>query len=106
VQIHSAQKEEKEMTQTQIFTDEIQAAMSDLDPGQLEHFYIMSCALLACYKTSSKRAVIVVHDERIEESKMIAVNADELQVSNMLNEMSELMMAQLSSGKQTPMQLN
>jgi hypothetical protein len=106
VQIHSAQKEEKEMTQTQMFTDEMQAAMSDLDPGQLEHFYIMSCALLACYKTSSKRAVIVVHDERIEESKMIAVNADELQVSNMLNEMSELMMAQLSSGKQTPMQLN
>jgi hypothetical protein len=98
--------EEKEMTQTQMFTDEMQAAMSDLDPGQLEHFYIMSCALLACYKTSSKRAVIVVHDERIEESKMIAVNADELQVSNMLNEMSELMMAQLSSGKQTPMQLN
>ena len=94
------------MTQTQKFTDEMQAAMSDLDPGQLEHFYIMSCALLACYKTSSKRAVIVVHDERIEESKMIAVNADELQVSNMLNEMSELMMAQLSSGKQTPMQLN
>ena len=94
------------MTQTQMFTDEMQAAMSDLDLGQLEHFYIMSCALLACYKTSSKRAVIVVHDERIEESKMIAVNADELQVSNMLNEMSELMMAQLSSGKQTPMQLN
>ena len=94
------------MTQTQMFTDEMQAAMSDLDPGQLEHFYIMSCALLACYKNSSKRAVIVVHDERIEESKMIAVNADELQVSNMLNEMSELMMAQLSSGKQTPMQLN
>ncbi len=94
------------MTQTQMFTDEMQSAMSDLDPGQLEHFYIMSCALLACYKTSSKRAVIVVHDERIEESKMIAVNADELQVSNMLNEMSELMMAQLSSGKQTPMQLN
>jgi hypothetical protein len=106
VQIHSAQKEEKEMTQTQMFTDEMQAAMSDLDPGQLEHFYIMSCALLACYKTSSRRAVIVVHDERIEESKMIAVNADELQVSNMLNEMSELMVAQLSSGKQTPMQLN
>ncbi len=94
------------MTQTQMFTDEMQDAMSDLDPGQLEHFYIMSCALLACYKTSSKRAVIVVHDERREESKMIAVNADELQVSNMLNEMSELMMAQLSSGKQTPMQLN
>ncbi len=94
------------MTQTQMFTDEMQSAMSDLDPGQLEHFYIMSCALLACYKTSSKRAVIVLHDERIEESKMIAVNADELQVSNMLNEMSELMMAQLSSGKQTPMQLN
>ncbi len=94
------------MTQTQMFTDEMQAAMSELDPGQLEHFYIMSCALLACYKTSSKRAVIVVHDERIEESKMIAVNADELEVSNMLNEMSELMMAQLSSGKQTPMQLN
>jgi hypothetical protein len=106
VQIHSAQKEEEEMTQTQMFTDEMQAAMSDLDPGQLEHFYIMSCALLACYKTSSKRAVIVVHDEHTEESKMIAVNADELQVSNMLNEMSELMMAQLSSGKQTPMQLN
>jgi len=37
---------------------------------------------------------------------MIAANADELQGSNMLNEMSELMLAQLSSGKQTPMQLN
>lgn len=94
------------MTQTQMFTDEMQSAMSDLDPGQLEHFYLMSCALLACYKTPSKRAIIVTHDAVTEESKMIAVNADELQVSNMLTEMSELMMAQLSSGKQTPMQLN
>ena len=86
------------MTQTQMFTDEMQAAMSELDPGQLEHFYNMSCALLACYKTSSKRAVVVTHDECTEESKMIAVNADELEVSNMLNEMSELMMANSALG--------
>ena len=35
-----------------------------------------------------------------------AVNANQLQVSDMLEEISELMSAQLSSGAQTPMQLN
>ena len=94
------------MTQSQMFTDEMQSAMASLDPGQLEHFYLMSCALLACYKTSSKRAVVVIHDESTEESKMIAVNADELQVCNTLSEMSELMAAQLSSGSHSPTQLN
>ena len=98
--------QKEHMTQTNMFTDEMQIALSKLDAGQVEHFYFMSCALLECYSVKSKRAAVVIHDEFDSETKMIAVNADELQVSNMLNEMSELMMAQLSSGKQTPMQLN
>ena len=94
------------MTQTTMFTDEMQIALSKLDSGQVEHFYFMSCALLECYSVKSKRAAVVIHDEFDSETKMIAVNADQLQVSDMLVEISELMSAQLSSGSQAPMQLN
>ena len=94
------------MKQASMFTDEMQVALSKLDPSQVEHFYFMSCALLECYSVKSKRAAVVIHDEFDSETKMIAVNADQLQVSDMLVEISELMSAQLSSGSQTPMQLN
>jgi hypothetical protein len=98
--------QKEHMTQTNMFTDEMQIALSKLDAGQVEHFYFMSCALLECYSIKSKRAAVVIHDEFDGETKMIAVNADQLQVSDMLEEISELMSAQLSSGAQTPMQLN
>jgi hypothetical protein len=94
------------MTQTNMFTDEMQIALSKLDVGQVEHFYFMSCALLECYSVNSKRAAVVIHDELDGETKMIAVNADQLQVSNILVEITDLMGAQLDSGAQSPMQLN
>ena len=94
------------MTQTTMFTDEMQIALSKLDAGQVEHFYFMSCALLECYSVKSKRAAVVIHDEFDGETKMIAVNADQLQLSDMLEEITDLMGTQLSSGAQTPMQLN
>jgi hypothetical protein len=94
------------MKQRTIFTDEIQAAISKLDAGQLEHFYFMSRALLECYSVESKRAAVVIHDELDGETKMIAVNADQLEVSNILNEITGLMSGQLDSGAKTPMQLN
>jgi hypothetical protein len=46
----------------------------------------------------SKRAAVVIHDEFDCETKMIAVKADQLQVSDMLEEISDLMSAQSSSG--------
>jgi hypothetical protein len=98
--------QKEHMTQTNMFTDEMQVALSQLDAGQVEHFYFMSCALLECYSVKSKRAAVVIHDEFNGETKMISVNADELQISNMLEEISGLMSTQLSSGAQTPMQLN
>jgi hypothetical protein len=98
--------QKEHMTQTNMFTDEMQIALSKLDAGQVEHFYFMSCALLECYSVKSKRAAVVIHDEIDGETKMITVNADELQISNMLEEVTGLMSAQLSSGAQTPMQLN
>lgn len=94
------------MSQSNMFTDEMQLAISKLDAGQLEHFYFMSCALLECYSVDSKRAAVVIHDELDGETKMIAVNADQLEVSNILNEITGLMSAQLDSGAQSPMQLN
>ena len=94
------------MTQTTMFTDEMQIALSKLDAGQVEHFYFMSCALLECYSEKNKRAAVVIQDELDGETKMIAVNADQLQLSDMLEEITDLMVAQLSSGAQTPMQLN
>ena len=94
------------MTQTTMFTDEMQIALAKLDAGQVEHFYFMSCALLECFSVKSKRAAVVIHDEFDGETKMIAVNADQLQLSDMLEEITDLMGAQLSSCAQTPMQLN
>ena len=94
------------MSQSNMFTDEMELAISKLDAGQLEHFYFMSCALLECYSVDSKRAAIVIHDEHDGETKMIAVNADQIQVSNILDEITDLMGAQLDSGAQSPMQLN
>ena len=103
---YSELMQKEHMTQTNMFTDEMQIALSKLDAGQVEHFYFMSCALLECYSVKSKRAAIVIRDEIDGETKMITVNADELQISNMLEEVTGLMSAQLSSGAQTPMQLN
>ena len=94
------------MSQANMFTDEMQVAISKLDAGQLEHFYFMSCALLECYSADSKRAAVVIHDELDGETKMIAVNADQLEVSKILNEITGLMSARLDSGAQSPMQLN
>ena len=94
------------MTQTNMFTDEMQIALSKLVIGQVEHFYFMSCALLECYSMNSKRAAVVIHDELDGESKMIAVNADQLQISKILDEITNLMGAQLDSGAQSPMQLS
>jgi hypothetical protein len=94
------------MTQTTKLTEETQNDLSKLDSEQIDHFYFLSRALLACYSVKSKRAAVVIHDESNGETKMIAVNADQLQVSGMLEEISDLMSAQLSSGAQTPMQLN
>lgn len=98
--------QKEQMSQSNMFTDEMQIAISKLDAGQLEHFYFMSYALLECYSVDSKRAAIVIHDELDGETKMIAVNADQLQVSNILDEITNLMGAQLKSGAQSPMQLN
>ena len=94
------------MTLTNMFTDVMQIAHPKLDVGQVEHFYFMSCALLECYSVNSKRAAVVIHDELDGETKMIAVNADQLQVSNILVEITNLMGSQLESGAQSPMQLN
>ena len=94
------------MSQSNMFTDEMQLAISKLDAAQLEHFYFMSCALLECYSVDTKRAAVVIHDELDGETKMIAVNADQLQVSNILDGINDLMGAQLDSGAQSPMQLN
>lgn len=94
------------MSQPNMFTKEMQLAISKLDAGQLEHFYFMSCALLDCYTVDCKRAAVVIHDEHAGETKMIAVNADQLEVSNILNEITGLMNAQIDSSKQPSTQIN
>ena len=98
--------QKEQMPQSNMFKDEMQVAISKLDAGQLEHFYFMSCALLDCYSVDSKRAAVVIHDEIAGETKMIAVNADQIQVRDILDEIADLMGAQLDSGVQSPMQLN
>ena len=89
-----------------MFTDEMQISIAKLDAEQIEHFYFMSCALLKCYSVNSKRAAVIIHDEVDGKTQMISVNADQLQVSNILGEINALMGAQLNSGAQSPMQLN
>jgi len=89
-----------------MFTDEMQLALSKLDAGQVEHFYFMSCALLECYSVKTKRATVLVQDDFDRETQIISVNADHLQVSNMLDEVAAFIGTQVSGGAQTPIQLN
>ena len=98
--------QKKPMSQFNMFKDETQFAISNLDAGQLEHFYFMSCTFLERYRLDRKRAGVVIQDELEGKTKMIAENVDQLQVSKILDEITNLMGAQLDSGAQSPIQLN
>lgn len=88
------------------FIDEMQLALSKLDVGQIEHLNSNSCALLDYYIVNTKLAAVVIQDEFYGETKKIAMNVDELLISNMLDEITGLMSDQFASGVQMAMQLN
>ena len=94
------------MTKAQQIIHNIQQRLGALDAGEIEHFHLLSKALLDCYASNNLRAAVILSNEREDVLTLIAVNADESQLQAMVSEMSELMGVQTSQSQQLPMQLN
>ena len=97
---------EEDMTKAQELIENIQQRLGALDAGEIEHFYVLSKVLLDCYASNSMRASVILSNEKEDFLTLIAVNADELQIQEMVSEMGELFASQVTHGKQIPMQLN
>ena len=94
------------MTKAQQIIHNIQQRLGALDAGEIEHFHLLSKALLDCYASNNLRAGVILSNEREDVLTLIAINADESQLQAMVSEMSELMGVQTSQSQQLPMQLN
>ena len=94
------------MTKAQQVINHIQQRLGTLDAGEIEHFDLLSKALLDCYASNNLRAGVMLRNEREDVLTLIAVNANELQLQAMVTEMSELMGGPTLQGHQLPMQLN
>ena len=94
------------MTKAQQVINHIQQRLGTLDAGEIEHFHLLSKALLDCYASNNLRAGVMLRNEREDVLTLIAVNADEFQLQAMVSEMSELMGGPTLQGQPLPMQLN
>jgi len=63
---------------------ELAKAIERLDDGQREHYRLLSKALLSCYVNDGQRAAVIVSREQDSSATLIAVNADNAQVTEML----------------------
>ena len=94
------------MTKAQELIKNIQQRLGALDAGEIEHFHLLSKALLDCYASNNLRASVILRNEREDVLTLIADNADEHQVHEMVSEMGDLVAAQATHAHQMPMQLN
>ena len=85
---------------------ELAQAIERLDDGQREHCRLLSKALLSCYVNDGQRAAVIIGREHDSSVTLIAVNADNMQITEMLAQMSELMGAGVVDGRQYQMAFN
>ena len=85
---------------------ELAQAIERLDDDQREHYRLLSKALLSCYVNDGQRAAVIISREQDSSATLIAVNADNTQVTEMLAQMSELMGAGVVDGRQYQMAFN
>ena len=85
---------------------ELAQALERLDDGQREHYRLLSKALLSCYVNDGQRAAVIIGREQDSSATLIAVNADNDQITEMLAQMSELMGAGVVDGRQYQMAFN
>ncbi len=85
---------------------ELAQAIERLDDGQREHYRLLSKALLSCYVNDGQRAAVIISREQDSSATLIAVNADNEQITEMLAQMSELMGAGVVDGRQYQMAFN
>ena len=85
---------------------ELAQAIERLDDGQREHYRLLSKALLSCYVNDGQRAAVIIGREQDSSATLIAVNADNTQITEMLTQMSELMGAGVVDGQHYQMAFN
>ena len=85
---------------------ELAQAIERLDEGQREHYRLLSKALLSCYVNDGQRAAVIISREQDSSATLIAVNADNEKITEMLAQMSELMGAGVVDGRQYQMAFN
>ena len=85
---------------------ELAQAIERLDDGQREHYRLLSKALLNCYVNGGQRAAVIIGREQDSSATLIAVNADNTQITELLAQMSQLMGAGVVDGRQYQMAFN
>ena len=85
---------------------ELAQAIGRLSDDQREHYRLLSKALLSCYLDDGQRAAVIVGREQDCSATLIAVNADNVQITEMLAQMSELIGAGVVDGRQHQMAFN
>ena len=88
---------------TEIMFDKeaMKARMSEiiekLTPDQCEHFTYALEQVASCYLSSSSHGALLISNETNESQSLVAINASEMQISEMVGFMAEAMQGRLSS---------
>lgn len=78
----------------------MKARMSELieklTPDQCEHFTYALEQVASCYLSSSSHGALLIANEKDESQSLVAINASEIQISEMVGFMAEAMQDQRS----------
>ena len=90
------------LLQTEIMCDKdtMKARMSEiiekLNPDQCEHFAYALEQVASCYLSPSSHGALLIANEKDESQSLVAINANEVQISEMVGFMAEAIHGRLS----------
>lgn len=88
-------------TETMCDKEAMKARMSEiiekLTPDQCEHFAYAIEQVACCYLNSSSHGALLITNEKDESQSLVAINANEMQISEMVGFMAEAMQGRHSS---------
>lgn len=75
----------------------ISEIIDQLTPDQCEHFAYALEQMASCYLSSSNHGALLISNEADESQSLVAINASEMQISEMVGLMAEAMQGRHSS---------
>lgn len=79
------------------FKNRISEIIEKLTPDQCEHFSYALEQVASCYLSSSSYGALLITNEKDESQSLVAINASEIQICEMVGFMAEAMQVQHSS---------